>query len=213
MGATPFLVRAAVDRTPVRTFSLQMLCDMTRASEYTRGKLLGEGGVDALVELLPGPDPFWSERALQSLGAWLVSTSSSSALTPIELSLLKPHALANVVALFQRAQGEYFESAVQTLAECVAASAAFAEALGRSDAFVCELGARLSYPKADVQLRLLELATAVTRRHADLESLLLDHNLPAVVGDLAKSAKSLKQSGVAGACDKLLQEWRVVLSA
>ena len=133
----------------------------------------------------------------------------------LELELLRPRALANLVVLFQRAQSDAFERVVRVVAAAVAASPPLAEALSRSDAFVSELAARFSFPKAEVQRELLELARAVTRAGgaARAEELLLDHNLPAVVQDVSKSAKALRVTAVHDAAERLLEDWAGLAAA
>lgn len=130
----------------------------------------------------------------------------------IERSLLRPYALRRFVELFQSSQSEYFESILKTLINMLSASSKLAEAIGRSGLFVAEICARLQYPKAEVRINLLKLLSLVVERHADLETLLLEHNLPAIVASVDKQAKAQKLVVVSSYAEKLLSTWKTTLN-
>ena len=221
-GIIPYCKSAVQDRTTVKTFAMQILVDLAHASDFTRHCLYKDGALDFFLESLVQPDPFWQERALLAIQQFLFPTSplsSSSASNPktsyvnseIERSLLRPSSLRKFIALFQSAQSEYFESVVKIFMSMLESSTKLAEAIGRTGVFVSEITSRLSYPKAEVRINLLKLLAIVANTHSDLQDLLLEHNLPAIVTSVHRAAKNSKFVIVSTFAEQLLNSWKPVI--
>ena len=227
-GLAGLAVHAAVDRTPVKPFAMQILVEMCSSTEFVRSCMFKEGAVDFLLDALIGPDVLWQDRSLQALAQLLLpSCPSSSQVTPrssvasstsrsqlgkeIELHMLRPEALRRLVQLFQAARSEQFESVARTFVQMLEASSKLAEAIGRSGVIVAEICARLSYPRAEVRIDLVRLLGLIAGRHTDLESLLLDHNLFSLLVGVQQNAKQSKLVVLASHTEQLLAAWRPVL--
>uniref|UniRef100_A0A7S2WEB9 non-specific serine/threonine protein kinase n=1 Tax=Mucochytrium quahogii TaxID=96639 RepID=A0A7S2WEB9_9STRA len=205
-GIIPFLMDAIATRSPVKTFALQILTDFAYTSEVTRDQLWRCGALDFFLDLLVSGDVFWQERAFISVGAWL-----SNATPEVERALLRPRSLQCLVSLFQSAQSNNFENYVKELLGMLNHSHKLSEAIGRSGLFMTELVARLSFPKTEVRINLLKMLKTVGEHHQDLEYLILEHNLFAVVTSLAKQAEDAHRVLIVEIAHQLLDEWKTSL--
>jgi len=158
-GIIPHLMDAITTMSPVKTFALQILTDLAHTSSLTRDQLWRCGGLEFYLDLLVSGDVFWQEKAFSSLGAWL-----SSASTEVERAMLQPKSLQRLVSLFQSAQGNNFQNYVTELLAMLTRSTKLAESLGHSGLFLAELVARLSFPKAEVRIKLLKILKVSTLR-------------------------------------------------
>ncbi|CAK9115598.1 Cytokinesis protein sepH (Serine/threonine-protein kinase sepH) [Durusdinium trenchii] len=207
-GIIPHLMDAVATRSPVKTFALQILTDFAHTSDLTRDQLWRCEALDFYLDLLVSGDVFWQEKAFISLGAWLAHANPE-----VERAMLRPRSLQRLVSLFQSAQGNSFENYVKELLMMMTRSNKLSEAIGRSGLFMAELVARLSFPKAEVRINLLKMLKIIGEHHQDLEHLVLEHNLFAVVTKLAKQAEDAHRVLVAEIANQLLEEWRAVLLA
>jgi len=205
-GIIPYLMDAVATRSPVKTFALQILTDFAHTSDLTRDQLWRCEALEFYLDLLVSGDVFWQEKALISLGAWLTHASPE-----VERAVLRPRSLQCLVTLFQSAQGSAFENYVKELLLMLTRSAKLSEAIGRSGLFMAELVARLSFPKAEVRINLLKILKIIGEHHQDLEHLVLEHNLFAVVSKLAKQAEDAHRVLVVEIANQLLDEWKAAL--
>jgi len=205
-GIIPLLMDAVATRSPVKTFALQILTDFAHTSDLTRDQLWRCQALDFYLELLVSGDVFWQEKAFISLGAWLAHASPE-----VERAMLRPRSLQCLVSLFQSAQGSIFENYVKELLMMMTRSHKLSESLGRSGLFMAELVARLSFPKAEVRINLLKMLKLVGEHHEDLEHLVLEHNLYAIVSKIAKQAKESHRVLVMEIASQLLDEWKAAL--
>jgi len=116
-GIVPFLKATIAGPSPVKTFALQMLCDLAYTSAFTRYQLWREGVVDFFLDLLVCGDVFWEEKVLGALEVWL-----QHATPDVERAYLRPFALIRMVAMFQSAQSAHFEYVSKALLEMVTSS-------------------------------------------------------------------------------------------
>ena len=126
--------------------------------------------------------------------------------------MLRPRSLQRLVALFQTAQSNHFENYAKELLLMLNRSARLAAAIGRSSLFMQELVARLSFPKAEVRLNLLKMLKVIADRQdsrAELQYLLLEHDLLPVVNALSRDSGRVL---VAGMALQLEQDWNALLA-
>jgi len=73
---------------------------------------------------------------------------------------------------------------------------------------MAELAARLSYPKPEVRINLLKLLKMIGEHYANLEYLVLEHNLYAIVTSIAKDKSRVVVTEVA---NQVLEQWKHVI--
>ena len=202
-GVVPLLKAAIVGRSAVKTFALQILCDMAHASALCRRSLWKEKVFDLYLNLLVSGDVFWEEKALAALEVWMRKGESC-----VELAMSQPKALDHLFSIFHSAHASHFEHCVKVILQMLQGSPMLAESISRSGLFVEELVTRLSYPKAEVRISLLKIIKAIaSAAPLEFKRILLDHDILNAVAAVATEAREAHRVLVLEVATRLIQEW------
>ena len=102
-GIIPHLMHFIKINSPLKRFSLPLLCDMAHASRYTREQLRANQGIELYLSLLDDED--WAVTALDSLAVCLASDNEQR---KVEHALLKAEAIHKLVVFFQSCSDQSF---------------------------------------------------------------------------------------------------------
>lgn len=194
--------------TAMKQMSLEVFCNLARASDLCRQRLSENGGVD--VYLMYMEDRNWARQCLTSLASWLSkdmdahesaaakkaaakqdAKKDASSLSVVEQELLREGALARMITLFQRERTESseFEAILKPMLDIVSKSARINKALGKSSLFVGEISKRLQHPNNVVRMNLLKMLKFIMDHHDDLKILMETFQLYSQISDLAKDGE------------------------
>ncbi|CAJ0918221.1 5605_t:CDS:10 [Entrophospora sp. SA101] len=182
-GVIPHLQYFASNKTPLKQFSLPILCDMVHTGELCRDLLWKHDGLQFYLELLI--DPYWQVNALEAILAWLQEETQK-----VEPILLQPKNVGHMLEAFVTAKANSFENVLEPLHMIAQKSPSLSCEMAQPK-FFKRLLQRLSHPKAVVRLNLLRILKTVCDSHPQREDVIAKYELFDVIDKMSKNDQAV----------------------
>ncbi|XP_076950599.1 MAP3K epsilon protein kinase 1-like isoform X2 [Bidens hawaiensis] len=188
-GIIPHLMRFIMSDSPLRQYTLPLLCDMAHASRNSREQLRAHDGMDVYLNLLE--DQLWSVTALDSIAVCLAHDNDNK---KVEQALLKKDSIQKLVKFFQCCPEQFFLHILEPFLKIITKSSRINTTLA-VNGLTPLLISRLDHQDAIARLSLLKLIKAVYEHHPRPKQLIVENNLPQKLQNLIEERRDGQSSG------------------